>query len=561
MEWIAKIPKVNASDLVIRGKTIPGGIIEILAHRGFDTPEKIENFFAPSLRDLHDPFLFNDMGKAVEMISRARQNREKILIHGDYDADGITATALLELVLKKIGLEVVNYIPNRFIDGYGLARNGIDHAQKQNCRLLIAVDCGITAHEEINHAENKKINVIICDHHTPRETLPRASAVLNPKVKSETYPFKELSGAGVAFKLAQAIGKCFRIPDSEIFEHLDLAAMGTVVDLVPLVDENRIIAKFGLKRIRKSNKVGIKLLLESADLKKELTAYHLNFVIGPRINACGRLRDARDALELLLTSDSGYARALASNLSDDNQRRQEIEEDTFLEARSMIDEATLVKQSVLVLGKQGWHEGIIGIVASRLVDEFYRPSILLSVKDDIAKGSGRSISGYNITENLEQCSSLLTSFGGHSQAAGLKLPASNIDRLRECINSLAASMDKTIFERKSWYDLSVSFDDLNDDFLFFLKYLEPTGVANPQPLFYSENLEIVGVPRVVGKDHLKFALRQNNKVFDAIAYKQAESILDFEVGKTRINCLYSIAEETFTARHKVILKVKAIQKL
>ncbi len=561
MEWTAKKPRVDVSDLAIRGKIIPAGIIEILAHRGFDTPEKVERFFAPSLSDLHDPFLFRDMGKAVERIVRARQNKEKVMIHGDYDADGISATALMVIALRRIGVEVFSYIPNRFFDGYGLARNGIDQAWKKNCRLLITVDCGITAHEQIDYAESNKINIIVCDHHVPGQTMPRAYAILNPKIDGERYPFKELSGAGIAFKLVQAIGRHFGIADREIHDHLDLAALGTVVDLVPLIDENRVIAKFGIKKMAGSAKVGIRSIMENADLHKNLTAYHLNFMIGPRINACGRLRDARDALELLTISDPEKARILAGNLANDNQQRQKIEQDTFFEARSMVDQEPTGKQSVIVLGKREWHEGIIGIVASRLVDEFYRPAILLSIKDDLARGSARSIAGFNITEALGKCREILINFGGHSQAAGLSLPVSQIASLGERINALAAAADSSVFQRRAWYDLPVGFDDLSDDFLFFLKYFEPTGMGNPQPVFCGENLEIVGVPRVVGKGHLKFALRQNNRVFEAIAYQQAESILDLEAGKTSINCLFSIAEETFSTRHKIILKVKAIKKL
>lgn len=559
-EWFARNKNDKASDIEIRGKKVPAAIVQILQNRGYDSPEKIEKYFTPSLSDLHDPFLINDMERAVDRILKALHEKEKISIYGDYDTDGITGTALLVNGLKKLGLDVEYYIPHRLIDGYGFSLSGVDRAIKNKCSVIITVDCGITAAREILYAQKHGVDVIICDHHNPKEILPQGFALLNPKISGNNYPFKELAGVGVVFKMLQALYDKFKISKQEIYEDLDLVALGSVVDVVPLIDENRILVKYGLKKIRKSQKVGFQAILEETGLKGVVTSYHLGFIIGPRINACGRLRDAKEALELFLTEDKSTATRLSRMLSEDNNTRKEIEEAIYREAKVLIEQTGKAKDRVIVLGNEKWHEGVVGIVASRLCRDYYRPTMLLSLKKDVAKGSARSIEGFDIIEALSFCDDVLTKYGGHSQAAGLEVEREKLTVLQTRINEYAQNFDEDIFKKSSTYEIKLDLGEITDEVVHFLKFFEPTGAANSLPVFLGENFEVVGVPRVVGKSHLKFALRHKGNVFEAIAFGQAENILDIEVGKTKIDCLYSISEDSFTGKKKVVLKVKEMRK-
>jgi len=559
-EWATRNRRVGATDIEIRGKRIPKVVVQILHNRGCDTPEMIEKYFAPSLSDLCDPFLMNDMEKAVARIIEAVQRREKVLVHGDYDTDGITGAALIVNNLRRLGLEVDYYIPHRLMEGYGLSLSGINHAIKNGCSLLITVDCGITATDEILYAHKNNVDVIVCDHHKPEAELPEALALLNPKIPGNRYPFKELAGVGVAFKMLHALHKKLRLPKEDIFSDLDLVALGSVVDIVPLIDENRILVKYGIKRITKSKKIGFQALLEETGLKGGLTSYHLGFIIGPRINACGRLRDAKEVVELFLTDDKSVALRLARNLSEDNKKRQEIENLIYQEAKDLIEKQGINRDRVIVVGKEGWHEGVVGIVASKISEDYYRPTILLVLKKDIAKGSARSVPGFDVSEALSFCGDMLTKYGGHSQAAGLEMERDKFDYLPQRMNEFAQKYDEHLFKKKSLYDVKLGLDEISDEVVYFLKFLEPTGIANPQPVFFGEDFEIVGVPRVVGPNHLKFAVRDKEKAFDAIAYGQAESILNIEVGKTRVDCYYSISEDSFFGKRKLVLKIKEMKK-
>ncbi len=559
-EWSAKKSVHPATDIEIRGKKIPRVIVQILRNRGYDTLQKIEEFFAPSLDTLYDPFLMSSMDKAVERIIRAIRNKEHVLIHGDYDTDGITGVALLMRHLKKLGAHVDYYIPQRLVEGYGLSMAGIQHALQKECSLIVTVDCGITAVDEIAYANNHNVDVVVCDHHKPKESLPLACALIDPKLPGDAYPFKELAGVGVAFKILQALYENLKLPKEELYIDLDFVALGSVVDVVPLVDENRTLVKYGINKIVRSKKIGFQALLEETGLKRGLTAYHLGFIIGPRINACGRLRDAREALELFLTDDKAYAAKLARNLSQDNAKRQEVEDAIYNEARRLIEQAGRESDRVVLVGKEGWHEGVIGIVASRISEDYYRPAILFALKKDVAKGSARSIKDFDITEALHPCAHLLLKYGGHSQAAGIEMKRENVAELRACINKYAEQFDVNVYKKRSYYDLKLDLDEITDEVVYFLKFFEPTGAANPQPIFCGENFEVVGVPRVIADKHLKFALRNKGKALSAIAYEQAEDILNIEVGKTRIDCLYSVAEDSFLGKKKVVLKVKEMRK-
>lgn len=554
-EWLAKYVPTKTTALEVRQKKIPEVIVRILHNRGYTSAQHIETYFAPALSDLHDPFLFDDMEKAVDRIMRALQNKERILVHGDYDTDGITGTALVVSALKKLGGDVEYYIPHRLKEGYGLSSSGINRAIKQRCHMIITVDCGITALNEIQYAQEKQIDVIVCDHHKPDKELPRACALLNAKIPGSGYPFTELAGVGVSFKLLQALSAKLKRPCTEMYEDLDLVALGTVVDIVPLIDENRIMVKYGMNKLFKSKKAGFQALLQETGLKKGVTAYHLGFIIGPRVNACGRLHDAKEALELFLTHDKTGARERARNLSRHNTQRQSIEARMYQDAKALV-EKQLKDDRIIVAGQEGWHPGVVGIVASKISEEYYRPVILLALEHDVARGSARSITGFDITSALSTCQDILTTFGGHTQAAGLELERRQISALRTRINEHARTFEDSIFQEKKMYDLKLDLNEISEEVVYFLKFFEPTGIANPQPVFLGEGLEVVGVPRVVGTNHLKCALRKNSVVFPAIAYGKADDILNIEVGKTKVDCLYSVSEDSFLGKKKVILKIR-----
>ncbi len=561
-KWQTKHNNSNqATDLNIRGKSVPRVVVQILQNRGYRTPQAIEKFFAPSLSDLHDPFLLQDMDKAVARINRAIDHKEKVLIYGDYDTDGITGTALMSRNLAKYGLSVEHYIPHRLEEGYGLSSSGVNRAIEEKCTLIITVDCGSSALDEIKYATEHNIDVIVCDHHQTKDVLPDALALINPKRPGSEYPFRELAGVGVAFKLITALQERMRRPADELYQDLDLVALGTVVDVVPLVGENRVLVKYGMKRILHSRKRGIQALLKETGIGKDLNSYHLSFIIGPRINACGRLHDAKIALELLLTDDMPRALKLAHGLTVDNEERKKIQDETYAEAVSNMKNTARDKDRIIVLANDDWHEGVLGIVASRIATEYFRPTIILTLKQETAKGSARSIPGFDITEAIGTCSELLARYGGHAQAAGLEIDQNNLERFRTCINEHAQSFDASVFEKQNYYDIRLDFNELTPDLVHFLKYFEPTGIANPQPVFLGEDLEVVGVPRVIGTNHLKIALRQGGKAFPAIAFDRAEEILDIEIGKTKVNCLYSLSEDAFLGKRKTSLKIKDLMRI
>ncbi|MBI5097664.1 MAG: single-stranded-DNA-specific exonuclease RecJ [Nitrospirae bacterium] len=500
-------------------------LAQILVNRGIKDTDSIKDFLNPSLDNFHDPFLLPDMDKAVERLRLAVKRDETLFIHGDYDADGITSTALLVSALKKYKLKTFYHIPNRIKEGYGISNIGIDKAKACGANLIITADCGISSEGEILTALSMGIDVIVTDHHEPPDKLPDAIAVIDPHRKDSEYPFKYLAGVGVAFKLIQALFQSTerKTQSTELNEYLDLVAIGTIADSVSLTDENRIFATFGLQEINnESCRAGIKALKKAAVIEKNISSGQLSFTIVPRINAAGRLDDAGEVVELFLTQDEEKASAIAGLLEQQNRKRQKIEGEVLKSALDMITPHQL--DNAIVLSSHDWHPGVIGIVASRIADMFYRPVFLFSVKDSIAKGSARSIQSFHLYDAIAECSDLLLGFGGHRQAAGLRMTVDNLQTFKEQMNSIvekALHADDMIPTLE--IDAAVNFSDMNFNLVNELSLLEPFGDSNREPVFGAKNIKIVN-HRIVGNNHLKMYLTQGNMNFDTIGFSMADKL-------------------------------------
>ncbi len=491
----------------------------ILGNRGIKTVEEAKKFLHPSLKNLTDPFLLKGMKTAVDRLLRALREKEKILIYGDYDVDGITSTALLYSLLKDLGGKVSFYIPSRFEEGYGLSRESLEKAVAQGIQLLVTVDCGEKATAEVVYAQEKGIDIIITDHHQPQGEVV-ALAHINPHREGPEYPFKDLAGVGVAFKLAQAL-LASQGRQEECLKFLDLVALGTVADIVPLLGENRILVKYGIEALNKENRPGVIALARVAGIEgREINAGHIGFVLAPRLNAAGRMGEATPGVELLLTSDGDRAANLAENLNEENKNRQKVEQDILEEARQVIEKEEMGEDAVLVVASEGWHEGVLGIVASRLVESFCRPVIALSIAEDgRAKGSGRSIPGFNLVKSLQEASPLLERFGGHELAAGLSFKKENIISLREKLKVIAAEDLKDVESIPSLYlDTRLTGKDITFLLAEELSMLAPFGVANPQPLL-GGTFQVTG-KRKVGKkeNHLKLVVTEGKERFPALYF-------------------------------------------
>lgn len=516
----------------------------LLLQRDIKNFNEAKVFFRASLDVLHDPFLMDGMEEATYRIIKAVTENQNICIYGDYDVDGTCSTAVLYLFLKELGANVEFHIPKRLTEGYGLNKCGIDHIKSRNANLLITVDCGITAVEETDYANGLGIDVIICDHHQPKEILPNAYAVLDPLKESCSYPFPYLSGAGVAFKLAQGISE--RIGKRNLpMQYLDLVAMAGAADIVPLVDENRILVKEGLNHINTNPRPGVAALIELSNLKiGELTTGQVVFTIAPRINAVGRLGDAERAVELLITSSKEEAFKLAQVLESENYTRRKIDEDTYFSALEKI-EATLdlTTENAIILHQESWHPGVIGIVASRLVEKYYRPTIMLTTVDGVAKGSARSVSNFNIYAALKQCEDLLIHFGGHQAAAGLAVEVDKLDEFRIKFNRIVKETitDDNLLP-EILIDCKLNFSEITPKFTRILEQFSPFGPGNMRPVFLSENLEPAGHARIVGNNHLVISFKQNGceKVFDCIAFNMGQMCEDLNKPFTKADVVYTI---------------------
>jgi len=541
---------------------VPYTIARILLNRGMDSPEAIEKFFNPSPSQLHDPFLLPGMAKAVDRIIEALQNRERIAIYGDYDVDGITSVSMLYLFLRDLGGEVIAYIPDRQNEGYGISQAGLDEVKKQGAQLVISVDCGITSVAEAHYARSLGLELIISDHHEPADELPEALAVLDPKCKGSTYPFTELAGVGVTFKLAQGITKTLELESDFAFKYLDLVALGTSADIVPLVDENRVLVKEGLEKLNAAPEVGLASLIESAGVRGgKIDVGQIVFNIAPRINAVGRMGSAMRAVQLLTTRDQNQAREVAQVLEHENRRRKEIDNDTLAQALEEIRYTMNPQQRCsIVLSREGWHSGVIGIVASRLIEKFYRPTVMISVENGMGKGSARSVSNFDIYAALKACSDLLEQFGGHKYAAGLTIPAENIpafkERFEQACKELMAEDDLI---RKVRIESEIALDEITPEVVNSLKKFEPFGPHNTRPTFVTRELTTAYPPRIVGQNHLKLVAAQRGTQFEAIGFNLGDRIDRFMNGRRQYEMVYVIEENEYQNRKTTQLRIKDIR--
>jgi single-stranded-DNA-specific exonuclease len=533
----------------------------LLCIRGLGDLEHARRFLAPSLDDLHDPFLLTDMAPAVDRILAAIARRERIAIHGDYDVDGVTSTVILRRALELLGADVIHFIPERLRDGYGLQAASLDRLHADGVRLVISVDCGIRADEAARHATALGLELIITDHHEPNATLPRALAVINPKRHDCTYPDKNLAGVGVALKLVHALctrsGRTAWLP-----AFVKIAAIGTLADVVPLTGENRIIAKLGLGMLSTGpHKIGLRALLDACGLTgKAIDSYHIGFVLGPRVNAAGRMSTPDIAARLLLASDETMAeeaRALAEQLNTENLRRQKEEAEIVAEARKAVDtDLDVGSRTVIVVAGERWHRGVIGIVASKLVDAFHRPAIVLSIDGDVAHGSCRSIPAFDMLGALESCADVMTKFGGHKQAAGVTMEASRIRELRARVNDYADErLQPDDLRPRLWIDGAITFRSITPQVMSELAALAPFGAGNPCPMFRTSRVEIVDGPRLIKDRHLKMAFRQEGRVMRGIAWRAAERERFVTDHRGAIDLAFSVEEDTWNGERYLQLSV------
>jgi len=540
-------------------------LANLMVQRNITTVAEAKAFFIPSLDYLHDPFLMKDMNIAVDRISTAIKKNEKILVYGDYDVDGTTAVALMYSFLKDQYSNVEYYIPDRYKEGYGVSFLGLDYAYQNNCKVVITLDCGIKAVEKVKYARTKGLDVIICDHHYPGDEIPKAIAVLDPKQPSCNYPYKELSGCGVGFKLIHAYSRVHGIPFSEIYHYLDLVAVSIASDIVPITGENRVMAYFGLKQLNESPRTGLKEIIRESEVTRALTIEDVVFKIGPRINAAGRMETGSKAVDLLVSIDTKLATGISKEINNFNIERRNIDRIITTEAMRMISEdQRTVNSRTTVLYNPAWKKGVIGIVASRLIETYYRPTVILTESNGFATGSARSVQGYDLYQAIESCSDLLESFGGHMFAAGLTLKKENIRPFMERFEQYVSS---TITEEqlvpRIFIDTELSFSEINEDFFKTMSQFQPFGPENMSPVFISRNVFDTGAGRMVGSsgEHLKLDLCQEStgqKSFSAIAFSQANHFDYIKAGNPFDIC-YSLEMNEFRGNKNLQLNIRDIK--
>ena len=502
----------------------------ILVNRGITEETDIRLFLEPTRNDFHDPFLITDMKIAVDRIIKAIENKENVTIYGDYDVDGITSITVLKSFLQDRGLEVSSYIPNRLDEGYGLNKDAIDKIAEQKCDLMITVDCGISAINEIEYANSLGIETIITDHHEPGNELPKAMAVIDNKRKDSNYPFRELAGVGVVFKLIQAIGKKLNLREEEYLKYLDIVCVGTISDIVPLVDENRVIAKLGLMLISQTRNMGLRSIINSSGYSK-IDSNTISFGVAPRINACGRMEKAEEALELFLSKNINQVNELTKRLNEHNRIRQETEKNIFETAVNQIQREHLDKNNAIVVGGENWHHGVIGIVSSKITEMYFKPSILLSFEEDgIGKGSGRSIPGFDLHDALMKCQDMIEKFGGHSMAVGVTVKKEKFEEFKNKFEEIATEANIKEIIPIINIDAKISLAGIEKDMVESLKRLEPFGEGNKMPIFAFKNLKIDSIRALSEGKHLKLTLKDNNTIINAIGFNIGYLADEYRIG-------------------------------
>ena len=531
---------------------------KIIVNRHVVNDEDVRIFITPTRDDFHNPFLFKGMDIAVDRIIKAINNKEKILIYGDYDVDGITSTTFLKKYLMDRGISVDTYIPNRLHEGYGLNKKAIDTIKERNIDLIITVDCGISAIEEVDYAVRLGMDIIVTDHHEVGEKLPNALAVIDAKRKDNTYPFRALAGVGVVFKLIQALSIKLEIKPEEYLKYLDLVCVGTISDIVPLEGENRTIAKLGLMLIKVTRNLGLRELIKSSGYK-EIDSNTISFGVAPRINACGRMGHEEEALKLFLAEDLESATKITKELNEYNTLRQSTEKAIYEEAVQQIEKNHLDANNSIVLGGKGWHHGVIGIVSSKVTDKYYKPSILLSFEDNIAKGSGRSVPGFDLYEGLAKCEDVLEKYGGHSMAVGLTLKKENLENFKERFEQIAKEKNIKELVPIIYIDDELKLKDINMDLVKSISILEPFGEANKVPLFLIRNLKIDSIRALSEGRHLKLTLRDENFVINAIGFELGYLAEEYRIGD-RIDVVGTLEINSFNGFSSIQINMKDIRK-
>lgn len=499
-------------------------LCKILVQRGIETYNKAKEFFRPQLSELHSPWLMKDMDKAVERIISATNNDEKILVFGDYDVDGTTAVASMYSFLKKFHSNLDFYIPHRYREGYGVSKAGIDFAKENGFNLIISLDCGIKSAQLIAYAKDLGIDFIVCDHHLPDEVLPPAVAILNAKQKDCNYPYKELCGCSVGFKLMAALAEKMNLPESAVYEHLDLVATAIAADIVPITGENRILAFHGLKKANENPNYGIKALMKLSGLVKELHIHNLVFMIAPRVNAAGRMDDASKAVEMFIAKSYDEALHFAEMLHNDNTERKEADSTITDEALAIINEnKEWVKKKSTVVFRPHWHKGVVGIVASRLIEHYYRPTVVLTQSGEYAAGSARSVPGFNLYEAVHACREFLLGYGGHFAAAGLILETNQIEAFRNKFEEVVSStIAPELLVPEIVIDAEISLKDVRQSFYDILRQMEPFGPENLRPVFIAKKVMDTGWSKIVKEQHIRFSLKQDNTTITGIGFGLAE---------------------------------------
>ena len=554
--WTILNPAETDVETLFTSLRIHKAICKMLVQRGINTFEKAKSWFRPQLSDLHSPWLMKDMQAAVSRIKTAMALNENILVFGDYDVDGTTSVACMYRFLISVYPNVDFYIPHRYREGYGVSKLGIDHAKANNFSLIISLDCGIKSTDLITYAKTLNIDFIVCDHHLPDAQLPPAIAILNPKQSDCNYPYKELCGCGVGLKLIQALCETWELPDNAWMEFLDLAATAIAADIVPVTGENRILAFYGLKKVNENPCMGIKALMQLAGLQKEIRITNLVFVIAPRINAAGRMDDAKKAVQLFIETDYNNALAFAEMLHDDNTDRREADSSITEEALAIINgNEVFTNRKTTVVYREHWHKGVVGIVASRLIESFYRPTVVLTKSGDIVAGSARSVPGFNLYEAIHACRESLLGYGGHFAAAGMTLLENNVQQFADQFEAVvAATIKPELLIPEMLIDAEINFKDITPNFYSIIQQMEPYGPENMRPVFITRNVTETGYSRIVKEKHVRFVLKQSNSTITGIGFNLSEKFSLLQQ-HAPIDIVYTIDLNEWNGEENLQLKV------